>query len=458
MFDSFKPGKVSIIGAAKSGLAAAGYFKSRGVDVFVSDTCPESKLMSLLGAKDLSGIPHESVGHTEKVLEADLIVLSPGVRSDIPVLLSARAKGIPVWSEMELGYRASKAMFLAVTGSTGKSTTVSLLGEALKAGGKNAVVAGNIGIPVISMTPQLPSDAIVVAEVSSFQLETIDKFHPHAAAVLNFMKNHLDRYATEDDYYNAKKEIARNMNRDDFLVLNARDPKLREWAKEIGTRVSVIYFGEDMAGADCFWPENGFIRYRFQGRSGTILETAAMKIQGLHNYENACVAAAMAKAAGVDDTSIARGICSFEGLAHRLEFAGETGGVRYFNDSKSTTAESITCAVSAFDKGVHLIAGGRDKGCDFTVVNNAILKHVKDICLIGEAADRMYAIWQGLVPIYRASTLDEAVSQTVSHAVPGDTVVFSPGCSSYDMFANFEERGEVFKKIVLTILSRRDGQ
>ncbi len=349
------------------------------------------------------------------------------------------------WS---LGYRASKAKFLAVTGSTGKSTTVSLLGEALNSGGKEAVVAGNIGVPVISIVPSMSENSFVVAEVSSFQLETIDQFRPVGAAVLNFMKNHLDRYNSEDDYYNAKKEIARNFTKENVLVLNANDTRLCAWAQQMNDKAQIIFFGANRRGSDCFWVEDNFIKYRFRGNEGSVLNVNEMFLQGPHNHENACVASALAMIAGAEIEGIARGICSFKGLKHRLEYVEEVNGIRYFNDSKSTTAESILVAVKAFPSGVHLIAGGRDKFCDFSVVNEAIKKHVKNIVLIGEAAERMHEQWKGLVPIRRASTLESAIDEATSNAAKGDVVIFSPGCSSFDMFKNYEERGEVFKRIV----------
>jgi UDP-N-acetylmuramoylalanine--D-glutamate ligase len=358
---------------------------------------------------------------------------------------------------MELGFAASDATFLAITGSTGKSTTVSMLGEALEAGGKEAVVAGNIGVPVIIAVANLSRDAWVAAEVSSFQLETVDRFRPLGAAVLNFMKNHLDRYASEDVYHAAKKQIARNFTKDNYLVLNSHDEKLLTWAESMRKRTNVVFCGSKPMASDAFWYDetNGKISYRFGGAEGTILDVRDMRVGGRHNFENASAAAALAKLAGVSDSDIGAGLARFGGLPHRLEFAGEAAGVRYYNDSKSTTAESITCAIAAFDAPVHLIAGGRDKGCDFSVVIPALREHVGDICLIGEAASRMQSQWEGVAPIFRAATLEEAVAVAAARARSGEVIVFSPGCSSFDMFADFEERGNFFKRIVTALTAGR---
>jgi UDP-N-acetylmuramoylalanine--D-glutamate ligase len=452
------PRRVSIIGAARSGIAAAGYFRKKKVELFISDSCPAEKLEKILSEHHLGAADHESGRHTAQVLKSDLIVLSPGVPSDLPIILEAGKRGIPVWSEMELGFRASDATFLAVTGSTGKTTTVSMLGEALKAGGRESVVAGNIGVPVISVVAGMSKNGWVAAEVSSFQLENIEQFRPKGAALLNLMKNHLDRYKSEEDYYSAKKEIARHFNGENFLVLNIHDDKLAGWAVEVKKRTNVIFFGHEPGEGDSFWYDanRGSIRYRFGGAQGTILDVKDMRVGGRHNFENACAAAALAKLAGIDDASIGSGIARFPGLPHRLEFAGEVRGVRYYNDSKSTTAESIRAAVSAFETGrIYLIAGGRDKGCDFSVVKSALRKYAGGVCLIGEAAGRMQAEWEGVVPLYRCATLEEAVAAAGRNARSGDVVVLSPGCSSFDMFADYQERGDRFKEIVTALTAER---
>ena len=452
---TYIPHKVSILGAARSGCAAAKFLSKKGIPVFISDSCAVDKLETVLAAAGCSGFAHEALGHSDAVLDADVIVVSPGVASNAPILCAARARGIAVWSEVELAFRFSQAPYLAITGSTGKSTTVSMLGAILEAAGIPGVVAGNIGIPLVGQATEVKSGGFVVAEISSFQLENIDCFRPWVSVVLNLLKNHLDRYESEQAYYDAKKAIALNATSDDHVVLNYGDPLLRQWAADLRGRTKVTWFGSGEAAFEGVWYDQGALYARLKGNTRRLLNVSSMKLAGRHNFENACAAAAAALLAGVGDEAVARGLSSFPGLEHRLEPVAEIGGVRFFNDSKSTTAESVACAVSAFEHNVHLIAGGRDKGCDFTVVNESITRHVKSVALIGEAAERMASIWKGLAPITKAATLGEAVETAFSRAKSGEVVVFSPGCSSFDMFKNFEHRGEVFKGLVRGLLPEK---
>jgi len=448
--------RVSVLGAARSGIAAARFFMEHDIAVFISEQCSAEKCAAILARNNLSSVPYEAGGHTSAVLDSGCIIVSPGIPSDIPVLVEARKRGIPVWSEMELGYRVSSAPFLAVTGSTGKSTTVSLVGSVLSAAGIEHVVAGNIGIPVIASTPSVSQKGYVVAEVSSFQLETIEKFHPHVAVIMNFMKNHLDRYPSEEAYYDAKKEIVRNCSSEDYLVVNACDTRLFTWACTLRHKMNIVAFGADVAGMNAFWIDGTTLTYRFEGERGTVGDLLLMKLKGLHNYQNASVAAALGMIAGAEKSAIMRGLCSFGGLAHRLEFAAHHKGVSWYNDSKSTTAESIVCAVEAFTGGVVLIAGGKDKGCDFSVVENALKKQVKQVVLIGEAAERMEREWRTWVPVMRATTLGDAIKKADACAVEGSAVVFSPGCSSFDMFRDYEDRGEQYCALVKTMVADRN--
>lgn len=448
------PRYISILGAARSGLATVKYLLKKGISVFLSDTCTQEKLSPILTEHKIAHIPHEANGHSDKVLEGELIICSPGIPSDIDILKAARSRGIPVWSEVELGYRQSQASFLAITGSTGKSTTVSLLGSLLHAAHKEHVVAGNIGLPIISSAPQLSKHGFVIAEISSFQLENIDLFKPKVAAILNLMKNHLDRYPSEEDYYNAKKAIIRNMVAPDTIILNASDHRLFSWAEEIKGQVRIIYFGRDVKDADSIWWDNQQLLGKFSGKRTNLASLDMINLAGIHNRENICSAVAMASILGIEKEAIAQGLSDFKGLPHRLEFVRKVNGVSYYNDSKATTAESIVCAINAFHKNVHLIAGGRDKGCEFSIVNDSIAHKVKSVYLIGEATERLANEWQGLTQIIKSKNLEVALSGITQNCLSGDTVILSPGCSSFDMFSSFEDRGDRFKALVMEIKDR----
>jgi UDP-N-acetylmuramoylalanine--D-glutamate ligase len=445
---SFVPKKATVIGAARSGIASAKFLAHKGIGVFISDSCQKDRLEKILADNGLSGIPHEAGGHTDAVLDSDVIILSPGVPSDIPILKKASERHIPVWSEIELAYRSTGATFLAITGSSGKSTTTAMLGAILSAAEKPHRVAGNIGIPLISVVEGLSKDAFVAAEVSSFQLETIDLFRPHAAAVLNLMKNHLDRYESEEAYYNAKKRIAANLTVENYLVVNRRDRRLEAWASEMKRRTNIVWFGQAAPGDPGVWHEDGVLWSSIGGTVRPLLAVKDMRLSGPHNWDNACAAAALAATAGIRWEDIAQGITGFSGLEHRLEYVAEINGVKYYNDSKSTTAESVLCAMTAFGRNVHLIAGGRDKGCDFSIVDGAIGANARGVYLIGEASGRMAGQWQGLAPVKRYDSLSAALTAAAGNAVPGDVVVLSPGCSSFDMFDDYEHRGEAFKALV----------
>jgi len=444
----YLPKKVAVIGAARSGICSAKYLKQKGIDVFLSDICSKEKLEKLIESSNLKDIKYEYGNHSDKILDNDLIILSPGVRSDLPILQAAKIKGIPIWSEIELAYRITDAKFLAVTGSSGKSTTVSILGEIFKTAKKNGIVAGNIGIPLVKVVENLTKDDFVIAEISSFQLENIDMFRPFSAAIINLMKNHLDRYEKAEDYYNAKKNIAKNFTKENFLILNKCDKLLYDFANQMKDKTNIFFFGEQTPDTFSIWIEDTSILTNYNNNKRKILDVNDMFLKGKHNWFNACAAAALALTAGIEDKYIKEGICSFKGLPHRMEFIEEINGVKYYNDSKATTAESVLCAINSFEKGVHLISGGRDKGCDFSILKDAIKSKVKNVYLIGEAAKRIYNEWKGLTNIETYDSLESALHSAKNNAVMGDVVILSPGCSSFDMFENYEHRGETFAMIV----------
>ena len=323
------PKKIAILGAGRSGLAAAKALLDKSISVFISDTCPPKKLDFILASNGLAHVPHEADMHTDKVLHYDALIVSPGIRFDEDILCRARKAHLPVLPELELGWCLSHAPFLAVTGSSGKSTTVCLLGEIFKAAHKEYVVSGNIGIPVSAVAPGKSEECTVIAETSSFQLEAIQRFHPHIAVILNVTKNHLDRHAGFDAYFSAKTTITRNMTNGDIIVLNGMDDNLCSWIQENPKKIHTVYFGKVPVNSDGIWIDNGTLLYRWNTTSGSIIRVDELSIAGLHNQANACAAAAAAKAAGIDDDAIAQGLARFRGLPHRLEFIAEHNGIAF---------------------------------------------------------------------------------------------------------------------------------
>jgi UDP-N-acetylmuramoylalanine--D-glutamate ligase len=359
-----------------------------------------------------------------------------------------------MWSEVELAYRLTPARFLAVTGTNGKSTTTSLLGAMVESAGIPHVVAGNIGTALCEVVPALTAAHWVVAELSSFQLETTVAFRPHVAILLNLAPDHLDRYDAVGDYYAAKARIFLNQTPEDFAVLNADDPLVLECARGIRSRVCL--FSRLRTVGDGAFLRGSRLVVRRGGRTEPVCETAAIRIQGVHNAENSLAAAAAAAAIGVPAEAIASALAGFPGLPHRLELVAEVGGVRYVNDSKGTNVAAVVRSLEGYAGGLILIAGGKDKGGDFTPLRPLVQTRVKTMILLGQARAKIRAHLDGACPMEDAASLEAAVERASRIAVPGDTVLLSPACASFDMFRDFEERGEMFRRAVRGLPARRD--
>lgn len=441
--------KVSIVGAAKSGLAAANYLIKNGASVFISDIQKEDKLKAALiteGIIDL--VDFEAGVHSEKILASDYIILSPGVRSDLPILLKAAQEGVPVLSEIEAAYRLSKGKRIAVTGSNGKTTTTTLLSTICESHFKEVFLGGNIGIPIMKFASQTTENSVQVLEISSFQLENISLFKPDIAIITNFFENHLDRYPTYQSYIDAKKRIAMNMKQDDYLILNAEQEIMRNMAKEV--KCKTAWFGKNTNNLrpaitvknDCFvyLPE--------KGEEKTLFPLSQAKIPGEHNIENIMCAALAAILMQIPESKIEEAVKNFSGVEHRLEFVKNINGADYINDSKGTNCAASIIAMRACKKPLILIAGGRDKGTDLSDWVKSIRLNCKTAILYGEAKQRFRSALEGLVPLKIALSFEEAVKMAHESAQPGDTVLLSPACSSYDLFLNFEIRGTRFKELV----------
>jgi UDP-N-acetylmuramoylalanine--D-glutamate ligase len=443
---------VLILGAARSGVAAAEFLLSQGARVILSDVKNEAALgpalrrlreAALLGGElilELGG--HEP----ESFRRCDLVVISPGVPAALPFLEESRRRGIPVMAEMELASRHLKGTIVGITGSNGKTTTTTLATEILIAAGSRAYAAGNIGMPLISYVEQSEPGDIYVTEVSSFQLECIFDFRPRVAALLNLSPDHLDRYPGFEEYANAKRRIFMNQTAGDLAVLNADDERVSSLAAGMGA--ACLFFSRRSEPA---W--GTFIRgeravYRNPHEELWLFDLAEVRVKGVHNLENALAACAVTLPVGATGQAIRSVIRSFQGVEHRLEWVAEIDGVGYFNDSKATNVDAAVKSLEAFPGGVLWIAGGRDKGGDFTRLRELVRRKAVHAVLIGEAAGKIADAVSGLVEVSRAQTLPEAVSLCRRLARPGQVVLLAPACASFDMFQNYEERGRVFKQAV----------
>ncbi|NCB37841.1 MAG: UDP-N-acetylmuramoyl-L-alanine--D-glutamate ligase [Erysipelotrichia bacterium] len=447
---------ISIIGAAKSGLSAARSLIKCGARVFISDIQSEEKLRQTLDRENLTGqIEFEAGGHTARVLDADLIVLSPGVRTDIPILVEAAARGISVYSEIEIAYRLSHGRRLVVTGSNGKTTTTTLLAEFCRKQFKdNVFLGGNIGIPMMEFATKTTDASIQVLEVSSFQLETISEFAPDIAIITNFFENHLDRYPSYKAYINAKKRIALNMKPESWLILNADQSAMHEMADVAPCKVAWFGWSTEGRFPSVTIKDQNFIYTSAEGSQHSLFPVSSVRIIGRHNLENIMCAALAAILEGVPSDCLESVVKEFPGVEHRLEWVRELCGVTFINDSKGTNCAASVIAMRACRQPQILIAGGRDKGTDLGEWATAARTMTKGVVLYGEARSRFRSALEGLVPLKVAASFEQAVEIAYEWAQAGDTVLLSPACSSYDLFPNFEVRGEKFRELVKALRTR----
>jgi UDP-N-acetylmuramoylalanine--D-glutamate ligase len=438
--------RVLVVGLGKSGVASALFLKERGAQVTVSDSKTEDQLREEIPILLDYGIAVETGGHGDRTFRGqDLIVVSPGVPVDAAPLIQARALGEPVVGEIELASRFLPGTIVAITGSNGKTTTTTLVGQIIAAAGRPTVVGGNIGTPAISLVQQAPADAVIVLEVSSFQLETIQTFRPKLAAVLNVTPDHLDRHRTFEVYAKAKARIFENQTSTDFAVLNADDPTCVEMAKRVPSRV--CWFSRKKTVSDGAYVKDGRILFRSSGVENAVMLISEIPLKGAHNLENVLAGVCVGMLMGVPPQQIAKAVREFKAVEHRLEYVGSIRGVQFFNDSKATNVDATIKAVESFNSNIHLILGGKDKGSDYSVLNGLIRERVKRVYTIGAAADKIESQIVG-AEIIHAETLETAVKRAAASATEGDIVLLAPACASFDQFNNYEHRGRVFKEIV----------
>jgi len=444
--------KFLVVGAARSGLAVAGFLLRKGASVTLTDNRSLASFDGALEELRQAGL-QISLGSYPEVREDafDFVVVSPGVPPSVPPIAEARRRGIPVLGELELAYRFCSTPIVAITGTNGKTTTTTLLGEIFQAARRRTMVGGNIGLPLVDAVESYGPEDMIVAEVSSFQLETADHFRPRVAVILNITPDHLDRHGTMDDYTAAKARIFARQGAEDFTVLNYDDPGTRALAKATGGQV--IFFSRQHNLEAGVLVRDGMITVRQKGADTDIMPACEVAIPGLHNLENALAAVAAAHALGVAPEVLARTLRSFAGVAHRLETVAEKNGVLYVNDSKGTNPDASIKALESYDRPIVLLAGGRNKGSDFTEFSRLIKQKVRVLVVLGECAEEVEqaARFAGCTDILRASGFREAVLMAHSAAQPGDVVLLSPACASWDMFNNYEERGDLFRAIAANL-------
>jgi UDP-N-acetylmuramoylalanine--D-glutamate ligase len=441
-----KDKRVLVVGLGKSGVASALFLKAQGARVTVSDAKSPEDLSDQIPVLLDQGITVETGGHGERTFrEQDLIVVSPGVPVDAPLLVQARALGESVIGEIELAAQFLPGTIVAITGSNGKTTTTTLAGEILTASGFSALVGGNIGTPAISFADRATRDTVIVLEVSSFQLETIDKFRPRVAVVLNVTPDHLDRHRTVDAYVDAKARIFENQRGDDFAVLNADDSTCVAMAAR--TRAQVFWFSRQKEVERGAWVRDGNILFREKAQQREIMQVSEIPLKGAHNVENVLAAVCAGSLMGCAPEKIRKAVTSFRAVEHRLEYVATIRGVDYYNDSKATNVDATIKAIESFSANVHVILGGKDKGSDYSVLNDLLRQRVKRVYTIGAAAGKIESQIKG-VEVVHAETLENALRKANAAAEAGDVVLLAPACSSFDQFKSYEHRGQVFKEIV----------
>ncbi len=443
---------VLVVGAGKSGISAARFLRERGAKVTISDSRSAAALAGELPGLMDAGIMVEAGGHGLLTFRRqDLIVVSPGVPMDTPEVKQVVALGMPVIGELELASRFLQGQVIAITGSNGKTTTTTLVGEILKRAGLATLVGGNIGLPVIELVAESRPETWSVLEVSSFQLETVEEFRPRIAAVLNITPDHLDRHKSLQNYAAAKARITARQEAEEFLVLNAENKDAQMVAGK--TAAQVFWFSGRRAikqGAFVHGESIVFVP-REGAKAEPVMPVAEITLKGAHNVENVLAAVTIARLAGVPAEVIRAAVRAFKAVEHRLELVRTWKGVEFYNDSKATNVDAAMKAVSSFAGGLHLILGGKDKDSDYGEMAPLLRERVKVVYTIGSAAEKIGRQLDGVVKMVEAGTLEVAVSEAAKAAVSGDVVLLAPACSSFDQFENYEHRGRVFRELVTAL-------
>lgn len=451
---NFNKRSFTILGAGRSGIAAAKLLKKHGAKVYLSDGGSRESLI-YLDENDLKreGIEFETGNHSERVYEADTIIKSPGIPPDSAVIENAVKRGIKIYSEIEAAFYFCKAPVIAVTGTNGKTTTTVLTGEIFKNAGKKTFVCGNVGTAFSEIAESADKDSIVVLEVSSFQLNDIETFRPKVSIMLNVTPDHLDWHENFENYINAKFNIMKNQKAGDTAVINYDDRALREKAERMKKDAAFFSIRENLKKKGVTkggYADKGSIIY-FDDKAGTeeeVMQIKDINIRGSHNLYNSLAAIITARAFEIRNEIIRQTLKEFKGVEHRIEFVREIEGVGFYNDSKATNVDSLTVALESFEGNIILILGGREKDNDYGKVEELISRKVNMILAIGESKDKIENHFSKKVKVIKTGSMKEAVEKAFQNSGRGDTVLLSPACKSFDMYNNFEERGKDFKSEV----------
>lgn len=445
--------KVLVAGCGKSGICASALLARNGEKVILFDENKDidvqkiyNKFADVPNRENIEVVTGEL---TDDIIgQCEIMVISPGIPVDKPFVLKIKEAGLEVWSEIELAYRYEKGRVLAITGTNGKTTTTTLVGEIMKAHNPETYVVGNIGIPYTEMADKTTEKSVTVAEISSFQLETIVDFAPRISAILNVTPDHLNRHYTFENYAKCKQDIAKNQDGDNFAVLNYDDPETVKLADKIGAKV--IYFSRLEKLSEGVYVDRDDILVNFEGKVTKVLSLKDIKLLGTHNVENVLAAVAMTYFFGVPVETIERVCREFKGVEHRIEYVRTVNGVAYYNDSKGTNPDAAVKGIKAMTTTTLLIGGGYDKGVAFDEWIDAFDAKVRYLVLMGKTADaiELCAKQHGFYSVIRVDTLEEAVEFCYRNAKPGDAVLLSPACASWDMFDSYEQRGNLFKQYV----------
>lgn len=449
----FKDKKIIVLGAGVSGIAVAGILQEFGAAITLSDTKPAENINHDLAGLTAKGVTLALGWQGQSLLDGtDYVIISPGISIYSPLVKAAQAKGIIVMSEIEVAYRICRAPIIAITGTNGKTTTTTLTGEILKAAGRETVVGGNIGQALSQEVRGVSAGGVVVAEISSFQLEGAIEFKPHVAAILNLTPDHIDRHGTVEVYRDMKERIFERQTAEDYIILNYDDPAVRDMAGRAPSRT--VFFSRQADLEQGIFVKDGLLKICWDKENLDICPVSSIKIKGAHNVENALAACGLAYFAGVRPAVMAEVLKVFPGVEHRIEPVATINGVTYYNDSKATNPESTIKALEAFPGNIILIAGGRDKNTDLGKMMGLVKERVDHLILLGEAQERfaLCAVGFGVENIHKADDFAAAVKLAHQLASPPQVVLLSPACASYDMFIDYGHRGKVFKELVQELI------